>query len=146
MKIFQKMLNTLKRVLPSKKEIDKEIGEIPMRSSREVWLCPLVPTKVMEECQKDKFEVFVDDNFHYMDESERYRNGVYDNYEEAVEACKAIIDSYLPEQREEGQTADELYKGYVIYGEDPFIIPTPTNKEVFSAWSYAKQSCKEICG
>ena len=49
MKIFQKMLNTLKRVLPSKKEIDKEIGEIPMKSSREIWLCPLVSNKALEK-------------------------------------------------------------------------------------------------
>ena len=54
MKIFQKMLNTLKRVLPSKKGVDKEIGEIPMKSSREVWLCPLVPTKVLEDHQKSE--------------------------------------------------------------------------------------------
>jgi len=94
MKIFQKILSTLKRVLPSKKEIDKEIGEIPMKSSKEIWLCPLVTTKVLEE----------------------------------------------------GQTADELYEGYVTFGDDPFIIPTPTNKEVFSAWNYAKRRCKEICG
>jgi len=47
-----KILSTLKRVLFGKKEIDKEIGEIPMKSSREVWLCPLVPTKVLKEHQE----------------------------------------------------------------------------------------------
>jgi len=52
MKIYQKILNTLKRVLPDKKEIDKELMGIPMKSSKEIWLCPLVPSKVLEEYQE----------------------------------------------------------------------------------------------
>ena len=30
------------------------------------------------------FEVFVDDNYHYTDEDERYSAGEFDNYEEAL--------------------------------------------------------------
>ena len=58
MKIFQKIVNTLKSVLSGKKKIDKEIGEIPTKSSKEIWLCPLVPTKVLKEHQeKEKSKI-----------------------------------------------------------------------------------------
>ena len=56
MKISQKILSTFKRVLSVKKEIDKEIGEIPMKSEREIWLCPLVPTDVLEEANQTWIE------------------------------------------------------------------------------------------
>ena len=42
-----------------------------------------------------KYTVFVDDNFHMGDEEERYRLGEYDSCEEAVAACKMIVDEFL---------------------------------------------------
>jgi hypothetical protein len=42
-----------------------------------------------------KWIVRVDDNFHYGDEDERYRYGGYDDYDEAVAACRKIVDEYL---------------------------------------------------
>ena len=43
------MLNTLKRVVSGKKEIGKELMGIPMKSNREIWLCPLVSNKAFEK-------------------------------------------------------------------------------------------------
>jgi hypothetical protein len=37
-----------------------------------------------------RYVVFVDDNFHHMDESERYKLGEFSSCEEATEACKKI--------------------------------------------------------
>jgi len=54
------------------------------------------------------YTVFVDDNFHYMDESERYRQGVYETVEEAVAACKGIVDEFLQSANEPGTTSDSL--------------------------------------
>jgi|TARA_Y100000294_G_scaffold176094_1_gene197660 hypothetical protein len=91
-----------------------------------------------------KFEVFVGDNFHFMDESEIYRQGVYETYEEAVEVCKSIINDFFL-NCDEDKTAEDLYGGYVQYGESPLIKPNPKNNS-FSAPDYARQRCKEICG
>ncbi|HEX8266318.1 MAG TPA: hypothetical protein VF596_13010 [Pyrinomonadaceae bacterium] len=91
------------------------------------------------------YQVFVDDNYHYQDEDERYKLGDFETFEEAESACKEIVDEFLQRGYKPGMTAVELYKAYVIFGEDPFIrgenIPYR-----FSAWSYAKARCEEICG
>lgn len=42
-----------------------------------------------------KYIVYVDDNFHYMDESERYCAGEFDALEEAIAKCKQIVDESL---------------------------------------------------
>jgi hypothetical protein len=45
-----------------------------------------------------------------------------------------------------GMTANELYKLYVAFGPDPFVVPfNPKDSSVkFSAWAYAKERCKEL--
>ena len=97
-----------------------------------------------QEQPKKQFVVFVDDNFHYQDESERYELGDFETYEEAVTACKAIVDSDLKNMHGEGESAASLYGQYTSFGDDPFVRPVPTGKK-FSAWEYAKQRCKEMC-
>ena len=92
------------------------------------------------------FKVFVDDNFHYMDASERCEQGSYDTHEAAVGVCKTIVDSYLAAAYKPGMSAEHLAQNYQIFGEDPWVSPTPEGKEKFSAWSYAESRCKEICG
>ena len=91
-----------------------------------------------------KYQIAVDDNFHYMDESERYKYGDYETYREAYAACMKIIDDSLPTTNSNGLSADELYRGYVGFGEDPFIVPVPENRMAFAAWDYAKTRCNEI--
>ena len=41
------------------------------------------------------YTVFVDDNFHYMDESERYKLGEFADCASAMAACKQIVDEFL---------------------------------------------------
>jgi len=86
---------------------------------------------------KQKYIVMVDDNFHFMDESERYRDSEYDNYEDAVAKCKSIIDDYLFSALEADMTAEQLYNSYTMFGEDPYI--TGSGENSFSSWDYAKQ-------
>ena len=93
---------------------------------------------------KKPFAVIVADNFHYMDESEHYKYGEYETYREAYAACMKIIDDSLPTTNSNGLSADELYRGYVGFGEDPFIVPVPENRMAFAAWDYAKTRCNEI--
>lgn len=88
-----------------------------------------------------KYTVLVDDNYHYMNEEYRYTLGVFDTKEEALQAAKSIVDSFLLEYYKPGTTAESLYNGYVGFGEDPWGSGLG-----FSAWTYAKQRCAEICG
>jgi len=90
------------------------------------------------------FKVFVDDNSHYQDESERYEQGEYDSYEAAVAVCRRIVDEYLNAGFKEGMDATELYNSYLAFGADPFVVPGPDGAG-FSAWEYAKQRCNELC-
>jgi hypothetical protein len=90
-----------------------------------------------------KYRVFVDDNFHYMDESERYELGEFDSCESAIAACKRLIDEFLVGQDAVEKTEEALFRLYTGFGGDPFIATTDTQCK-FSAWEYAKQRCAEI--
>jgi hypothetical protein len=77
-----------------------------------------------------RYKVLVEDNFHYMDERERYEAGVFSSAEEAIAECKSIVDAeltgyddYMP------RTADELFELWVLFGPDPFIVPINKNDE-----------------
>ena len=90
-----------------------------------------------------KYKVFVDDNFHYMDESHRYKLGEYNTLKKAIDACKKIVDEFLRENYKSGMTSDELSAQYVMYGEDPFIIGA--DEVPFRARDYARVKAEEIC-
>lgn len=93
-----------------------------------------------------RYEVFVDDNFHYMDESERYRLGAFDSLEAAVAACKVVVDRCLAETYKPGMTHDELLSLYKMFGDDPFIVSSESREAPpFSAWTYADERAHEIC-
>ena len=94
------------------------------------------------------FRVLINDNAHYMDESERSDNGVFATAEEAIAECKAIVDDELITMWKPGTTARELYELYIAFGPDPFVVPlNPQDPEVeFSAWTYAKEKCAMISG
>ena len=90
------------------------------------------------------YQVFVDDNFHYQDETERITDGVFDTAEEAVAACKEIVDKSLRHlYKQHPDTAERLYDDYQDFGDDPFVrSDSPGCK--FSAWNYAKHRAADI--
>jgi hypothetical protein len=89
----------------------------------------------------------VDDNFHYMDEDDRYQAGVFATAEEALAAARKRIDDWLLRNHKAGMTADTLYGQYSSFGEDPFIVASPGDPAVaFSAWDYARERVQTICG
>ena len=92
-----------------------------------------------------KYKVVVDDNFHFMDESERYTHGEFDSAPDALSAAKALVDADLKSLYRAGMTASTLYEHYMSFGNDPYIV-TEDQGCRFSAWSYAKERCQEICG
>ena len=92
------------------------------------------------------YQVLIDDNFHYQDESERVKHGVFATSQEAVAACRSIVDEYLTDTFRPGMTADGLFESYTLFGDDPFVVPdslvdAPVK---FSAWDYARQRCSEL--
>jgi hypothetical protein len=54
-----------------------------------------------------KYAVYVGDNFHYIDESERYKKGDFATLDEANAACKQMIDGFLKVGVEPDRTAAE---------------------------------------
>jgi len=101
----------------------------------------IILTDIVKSHSKDgKFTIYVNDNFHYMDEDERYTLGVYDTEEEALQAAKRIVDEFLIRSYEPGISAAQLYDSYITFGKDPWIDPSP-----FNAWHYAKERCNELC-
>lgn len=94
------------------------------------------------------FVVMVNDNFHYMDESERYRAGEFATAEEALARCRQIVDEYLDDAQkiEKNSTANALWQSYVMFGEDPFIVAKGAETVTFSGWDYAKARCEEQSG
>lgn len=91
------------------------------------------------------YTVFVDDNFHSMDESHRCVEGRFTTAEEALAAARRIVDGWLARLHEPGMPADELYRLWAGLGEDPFVRPWEPATQ-FSAREYAKERCAEICG
>ena len=74
-----------------------------------------------------KYIVMVDDNFHLTDESERYKAGEFDTYEQAESLCREIVRKSL---KESGYDLE----GWKNYGDSPFIIGGK-----FIASSYAEE-------
>jgi hypothetical protein len=92
------------------------------------------------------FKVLIDDNFHFMNEDYRGRGGVFATQDEAIAACKRIVDACLESGFEPGMTANALYEQYTGFGDDPFILPLDLNHAPvgFCAWGYAKDRCEVI--
>ena len=88
------------------------------------------------------YVVYVDDNYHRGDETARTKMGLFDTREEALAACKARVDEYFDRLEKGKYSFDELWGGYMMYGEDPYIASDPFEGR-FSAWEYAKQRCGE---
>ena len=92
----------------------------------------------------EKYTVCVDDNYHYMDESERRTVGSYNSLEEALEKCKAITIRSLEDLYENGVTPEKLSAQWSMFGEDPFIV-WEGGTVLFSARKFiTSELCKEI--
>jgi hypothetical protein len=89
------------------------------------------------------FDVYVGDNFHYQEESEKYKKREYSSYEEALAAAQAIVDQFLQDNVDKHDSAEALLSSYKSYGDDPYILGEPKSHQ-FSAWKYAKEQCQRL--
>lgn len=87
------------------------------------------------------YKVLVDDNFHFMGEDERYTAAEYATAEEAISHCKRIVDDYLHSAYKPGMSADELWRSWSGFGENPWISG-PTQ---FAAEDYTRERCAVLC-
>jgi hypothetical protein len=93
------------------------------------------------------YRVIVDENFHYMDPDQRWELGVFATAEQALAACRRMVEDDLRDLRKPGMSAEELITAYQTFGDDPFIVPIDGAPAVeFSAWDYAERRSAEICG
>ncbi|MDA9499544.1 hypothetical protein [Bradyrhizobium sp. CCBAU 11357] len=95
------------------------------------------------------YTVLIDDNFRLQDESERVSHGEFETAEEAVAACKAIIDEWLSEALEPGMSSDDLWQCYIAHGDDPWIQaiePKDAPEADYDAWAYARKRCEAMGG
>ena len=103
------------------------------------------PKDIKRDAESKKYSVYVDDNFHYMDESERYKLDTFETCEEAIAACKKIVDEFLEEGYKDGKSFRQLIEEYLFFGEDPFIVSGDKTCS-FSARDYAHKRCLELYG
>ena len=94
-----------------------------------------------------KYKVMIDDNFHYMEEDERRELGTYGSVEEALAACRNVVDAWLAANYKPGMSAAELIEQYRSFGDDPFIVALPgvALEAKFSAWDYAATRAQAMC-
>jgi len=85
-----------------------------------------------------RYKVMVDDNFHCMEEDERYEHATFSTIEEAIAACKRIVDDDLSAfAKGKNYAPDDLYEHYVSFGSDQFIVALDSQdgRPSFSAWN-----------
>jgi hypothetical protein len=87
--------------------------------------------------EKEQFIVLVDDNYHDMDESERWTARPFADCGAAIDCCKRIVDEWLRDAYKPGMSAKDLYGMYTLFGEDSSIRVEGEAKCRFSAWDYA---------
>ena len=91
------------------------------------------------------YKVMVDDNFHSMKQDERWEYGTFATADEALAACRRLVDEALLEEYRDGATAAQLFVRYSSFGDDPFIIALDDAPKVeFSARAYAEQRAQEL--
>ena len=93
----------------------------------------------VEEENKQPKKVWIDDNFHFMDEDERIFHGEFSTPTQAIVACQKIVDANIESITEQETDPDKAYESYVCFGDDPWIEGVE-----FSASEYAKIKIREF--
>ena len=93
----------------------------------------------VEEENKPTYKVWIDDNFHFMNEDERIFHGEFDTPTQAIVACQKIVDANIKSITEQETDPDKAYESYVCFGDGPWIEGVE-----FSAFEYAEIKIKEV--
>lgn len=74
-----------------------------------------------------------------MDDEEASELGSFATIDDAIRAARKVVDDYLASVVTPEMTAEQLFKSYKTFGEDPFIVGAGSESIGFSAWTYAQQ-------
>jgi hypothetical protein len=91
------------------------------------------------------YRVSAAENSHYRHGEER-TVGIYGGTEEALAACRYVVDRSLRELYEEGMQAAELFRSWGMMGEDAWAVPLLDGdpKVEFSGQDYARGRSEDI--
>ena len=92
------------------------------------------------------FTVYVDDNYHYMDEDERWTLGVFGSAAEAVSAAKDLVTKSVEHMHEAGMSAEQVFARYQAFGDDPFVVGDGAECRSFHAWTFAEEESQRLYG
>jgi len=96
-----------------------------------------------------KFHLRIYDNYHYNDESEAYNTGLFDTYEDALQAAKGVVNQFLAYNWRKGMTPKDLHVLFLMYGDDPIVVPNERIENFvmpdFSARDYVQEIIEEFC-
>lgn len=92
------------------------------------------------------FRVYVDDNYHYMDQDEQWILGVFDTEADAVAAAKSLVTKSVTSMHESGMSAGEVFARYKMFGDDPFIVGEGHDRRSFHAWDFAQSESNRLFG
>jgi hypothetical protein len=84
-----------------------------------------------------RYQVRVSDCFHLFDESEIYTHRTFDNPDDAIAACRAIVDEGL--EAGSARTAADTYRSWAQFGDSPWVVASDGSRVPFSACEYAKE-------
>lgn len=74
----------------------------------------------------------------------------YPTYEEALQLCRILVDTFLAANILPGMSGDELFTLYRKQGPDPYILCHSGDYSrmpcYFNAWYYAETACRKQCG
>ena len=93
----------------------------------------------VEEEKNPTYKVWIDDNFHFMNEDERGFHGEFDTPTQAIVACQKIVDANIESITENETDPDKAYESYTCFADDPWIEGVE-----FSAFEYAKIKIQEV--
>ena len=73
----------------------------------------------VNEENKPTYKVWIDDNFHFMNENERFFHGEFDTPTQSIVASQKIVDDNIESIKEQETDPDKAYERYVCFGDDP---------------------------
>lgn len=97
--------------------------------------------EVMELSKPFSVDIFSDRRSN--DQNPWVRIGEFDDLEEAIEACKMVVDNFLSRYRAQPASADTLIFNYLNYGSVPCINGTE-NLKAFELYEYLNRRCAEL--
>jgi hypothetical protein len=93
--------------------------------------------------QPNQYSVEVFNDNLARNESPWIRLGIFNRLDQAISACRKVIDDYLNQHRHLTLTADQLATNYLMYGPAPCINGTE-NLKSFDLYEYLNRRCAEV--